>query len=78
MDARWIVVKDRQAGLLAEAEAERFARRVRAARVAARSAPRVTLARMARSDTQAGHGLVAVAAAVPTAARLSTSECSEA
>ena len=29
MEARWIIVRDRQAGLLAEAEAERLARLVR-------------------------------------------------
>jgi len=39
MEARWIIVRDRQAGLLAEAEAERLARLVRESAAAERVDP---------------------------------------
>ena len=39
MDVRWIIVRERQAGLLAEAEGERLARLVRVVREARQSEP---------------------------------------
>ena len=74
MEARWIIVRDRQASLLAEADAERLARLVRESaaaervdRVADRSAdPSAALLGAARMDV--GRRLIGLGAALATGA----------
>ena len=84
MEASWIIVHDRQAGLLAEAEAKRFARLAResaaaeqvehvAHPTAVRSAALLTAARI-----KVGRRLIGVGAALVADPRLRSGDCPEA
>ncbi len=85
MEARWIIVRDRQAGLLAEAEAERLARLAResaAAEKVDRTAdpsddPSAALLAAARKGV--GRRLIGLGAALATEPPLrGTCDCQEA
>jgi hypothetical protein len=79
LEQRWIAIRDRQARLLAEAEAHRLARRAGEARTNDGSAPagvRVLAHREATATV--GQRLAAVGAGLSTDARLTPSDCPEA
>jgi len=79
LEQRWIAIRDRQARLLAEAEADRLARRARRARANDRSAPAgVAVLAHREAVANAGQRLVAVGAGLSTDAHLSPSDCPEA
>ena len=85
MEARWIIVRDRQASLLAEAEAERLARLVRASAAAERvdhmgdpaADPSAGLLTAARREV--GRRLIGLGAALAAEPQLDRSgDCQEA
>ena len=81
LEQRWITIRDHQAGLLAEAEAERLVRRAREARAndGSSSPDDAALAKSeARGHGNGGQRLAAVAAGLSADARLSPCECPEA
>jgi len=79
MEARWIIVRDRQAGLLAEAEAERLARLVRESAAAERTDqvadPSAALLAAARADV--GRRLIRLGAALATEPQVERCDCPE-
>ena len=77
MDARWIIVRDRQAGLLAEAEAERLARQARAAD-AERQATEPTSDQLEAIGTPASRRLVPAHATHAAELRAVSSDCQKA
>jgi hypothetical protein len=79
LEQRWIVIRDRQARLRAEAEADRLARRAREARPNDGSAPAgVTVLAHREATATVGQRLAAVGAGLSTDARLTPSDCPEA
>ena len=77
MDARWIIVRDHQARLRAEAAAERLARRARSAR-AERQAPDPSAALLADAQAPTSRRLAMAGATLAAERRLTTCECQEA
>ena len=79
LEQRWIIIRDHQAGLLAEAEAERLVRRAREARANDGStAPEDAALANSEARAHAGQRLAAVAAGLSADGHLSPSECPEA
>jgi hypothetical protein len=77
MDARWIIVRDHQARLRAEAAEERLARRARSARAEQRAAdPSATL--LAEGQDRASRRLAMAGATLAADRQLTTGDCQEA